>query len=548
MALGLDLIRNIFVVMMENRSFDHILGYRSLPPYQKDLDGLRDDASWLAAYANPFNGQSVRSFHFTGLTLSGDPPHERANMQIQIGADFPWPGGRAPMNGFVLNYGTAPSVPSGAAAEVMGYYTPAEVPMAHFLAENFAICDHWYSSLPASTQPNRLMAMGGYSDIDNTFSDTIPDQDLVYDWCERQQPPVRWRVYHQGWPFFMVMPRWRLRIIADAVAQESFRDLGRLEEDLRSDQAFPPLVFIEPKYTDDHFSLAPPSDDHPPTSIAAGQDFLRQVYGLIRNSKLWEHALLIVFYDENGGFFDHCSPLAVAAQIAGAPGFSTTGMRVPAFLASPFIRAGAVFQGPLDHTSLLRFVGEKFAADKTYSPQVSERARAGGVHLQSLSEALDAVGTNPAARTDCPQAPAWAPVPTPQTPAADRPLNANARAFEHALLQIRREQPQQGAIKFPYLARFFSDPGTWRLVQHEARAHGFSFDPDCQHLVRNLTEQVDLQLLKEPERAPLARSRLVEFVKAMIDQARATGSSVTIGASHFQSASSQLWPWPFNRG
>ena len=114
------------------------------------------------------------------------------------------------------------------------------------------------------------MAMAGFSQIDNTFSDTIPDQELVYDWCDRQAPPVRWRVYHEGWPFFMVMPRWRLTIVGDAVAQDKFRSLDKLEEDLNSGDPLPQLLFIEPEYTDDHFSPAVPSDDHAPSSIAGG--------------------------------------------------------------------------------------------------------------------------------------------------------------------------------------------------------------------------------------------------------------------------------------
>jgi|GEM_PF-441447 len=548
MASRLDLIQHIFVVIMENRSFDHILGYRSLPPYEKGVEGLRNDPAWLAAYANSFNGNPVQSFHYTGLALSGDPPHERDNVRTQIGADYPWPKGLAPMNGYVLNYSTATGVSAGAVAEVMGYYTPAEVPMAHFLAENYAICDHWYSSLPASTQPNRLMAMAGFSDIDNTFSNTVPDQELVYDWCDRQVPPVRWRVYHEGWPFFMVMPRWRLNIVADAVAQERFRSLDRLEEDLKSGEPFPQLVFVEPKYTDDHFSLASPSDDHPPTSIANGQDFIRRVYGWIRASKLWEQSLLVIFYDENGGFFDHVSPLGIAAQISGARGFDTTGIRVPAFLVSPLVRAGQVFHGPLDHTSLLRLIGEKFAVDGVYSPQVAQRA-SGPIPLQSLSEALAAVGTNPAARTDCPPSPELPTAPAAAIAPADLPLNANARAFEHALLAVRREQPELGAIKFPHLRDFFQQrQGLWRTAQKEALANGCSFDPDCQHLVRDLAEQVDLQLLKEPGRARLASARIVDAVKAMIAEARADGEPRTIRAQHFHRASQRLGAWPFNRG
>ena len=135
MAFNLDLIETVVVVVMENRSFDHMLGYRSLPSYAKDVDGQRLESSWLERYTNSFSGNRVQPFYRTGLEVSGDPPHERGEVRVQIGADFPWPGGSAPMNGFTLNYATVLGVPAGAYSEVMGYYTPAEVAVSHFFAE-----------------------------------------------------------------------------------------------------------------------------------------------------------------------------------------------------------------------------------------------------------------------------------------------------------------------------------------------------------------------------------------------------------------------------
>ncbi len=536
MAFNLDLIETIAVVIMENRSFDHVLGYRSLPEYGKPVDGQSTDQHWLARYTNSFNDNTAQPYYMTALELSGDPPHEHDEVRVQIGADYPWPGGSAPMNGFCLNYATGPGVPASAFAEVMGYYTPTEVPTSHFLAENFAICDRWFSSLPASTQPNRLMAMAGYSDIDNTFSDTVPNHDLVYDWCDRQVPQIRWRVYHEGWPFFMVMPRWRLQIVEDAVQEDKFRGVDKLEADLKSGEPFPQLVFLEPKYTDDHFSSPAPSDDHPPSSISGGQQFLQRVYNAFRNSKYWDHLLIIIFYDENGGLFDHVSPLAIPATIAGAAEFATTGIRVPAHLVSPLIRAGQVFHGPLDHTSFLRFIGEKFGVRGVYSDAVTARAT-GGVPLQSISDALNAVGTNPVIRTDCPAAFTHDFGNIRVVPASERPQTPRSQAFEHALLQIRREQPEGGAMKFPELAGFFRTPSRgWRLVQDEMKAHGFTLHPDCQHLVRELAERADARVLREGGRVRLANSSLIDLTRAMVSQARLAGQTRLIREVDYQSA------------
>jgi phospholipase C len=534
MTFNLDLIETVAVVIMENRSFDHVLGYRSLPAYGKLVDGQSTDPNWLAHYGNSFNGNSTQPFYRTDLELSGDPPHEHDDVRIQIGADFPWPNGSAPMNGFASNYATGPGVPAAAYAEVMGYYTPAEVPTAHFLAENFAICDRWFSSLPASTQPNRLMAMAGYSEIDNTFSDTVPDQELVYDWCDRQVPPVPWRVYHEGWPFFMVMPRWRLKILEDAVVQDKFRTLDKLEADLNSNEPFPKLVFLEPKYTDDHFSSPTPSDDHPPSSISGGQLFLQRVYNAFRSSRYWDHVLIIIFYDENGGLFDHASPLAIPGMVADTAEFATTGIRVPAYLVSPLIRAGQVFHGVLDHTSVLRFIGQKFATNGSYSAAVTTRATS-GTPLMSIGDALNAVGTNPVIRTDCPVI--TRAFPNINLPPADRPQTPQSQAFAHALLQIRREQAQYGAIKFPELAGFFRSPSpAWQLVQAEMKAHGVSLHPDCQHLVRELAERADVQALKEGGRRRPTDLNLIDLTRAMVSQARLAGQTRVIREADYRRA------------
>src|SRR4029077_797287 len=109
------------------------------------------------------------------------------------------------MDGFVTNYAAAKGANSLTAPNpppVMGYFTSAEAPVTSFFAEQYAVCERWHSSLPAGTQPNRLMAMSGYSLIDRNQV-PLPQQDLVYDWLSRRG--VRWRVYHESMPFFAMM-------------------------------------------------------------------------------------------------------------------------------------------------------------------------------------------------------------------------------------------------------------------------------------------------------------------------------------------------------
>jgi phospholipase C len=182
----LESIETIIIVVMENRSFDHMLGYLSLKQFggRTEVEGLKDDPDWLAAVSNlnHFDGIKYQPSPLTFLQTP-DQPHERINIAQQLGARMP--DGTFKMDGFV---GSA-----GGNSQVMQYYTPREIPITDFFARNFAICDHWFAPLPAGTQPNRLMTMSGYSLIDANRA-ALDAQELVYKWLTDHQ--VRWRVYH----------------------------------------------------------------------------------------------------------------------------------------------------------------------------------------------------------------------------------------------------------------------------------------------------------------------------------------------------------------
>lgn len=368
-----DLIRDvdtIVIVIMENRSFDHVLGYLGLPPFNLKLEGLQNGGG--PRYANPYNGKSYQAARMEALCLPHDPPHERPWIANQIGSVI---NGEYSMNGFVQSYymnGQVAGPAPGTLPEVMGYYGPAEVPVTDFLARNFAICDRWFSSIPASTQPNRLMAMAGYSRIDGNVH-ALPDHYLVYDWLNDNH--VGWRVYHEGIPFFALMPRWVPHTLG-----ENFRGLGQLANDVReeSDATFPQVIFVEPTYTDAPH-IGAPTDDHPPSSIAGGQDFLRRVYMAITgNPERWARTVMILTYDEHGGFFDHVSPPAIATPAPDAKSyaaFNSSGVRVPGIVISPLVAPAAIYSQPLDHTSILALLAEKFDPKEPYAPEVEARRK-----------------------------------------------------------------------------------------------------------------------------------------------------------------------------
>ncbi|HEY2106825.1 MAG TPA: alkaline phosphatase family protein [Candidatus Binataceae bacterium] len=367
----LNSIGTIVVVMMENRSFDHLLGYLSLPgPNRLAVDGIQDSAEWRRRFANPGPPNNFM-YEATPLTFLhvADPPHERSNIKIQLGergAD-----GAFPMKGFIQS--------AGGNSQVMQYYAADTVPITDFFSHNFALCDRWFAPLPAGTQANRLMAMSGQSAIDTNVSNPVnfPDQQLAYDWLNQHQ--VRWRVYHQGFfPFFAMMPRWYPQMVVG----DEFRRFERLKLDfeLETDATFPQVIFVEPKYTDSPH-IGEGTDDHSPSSVLGGQALLLDIYNaLISNPLRWRKTVMILTYDEHGGFFDHVQPLPIATKDPRGryADFISTGVRVPSIIISPLVSPGKIYSQALDHTSILKFLGQKFGGGK-YGPGVDDRPGVGSV-------------------------------------------------------------------------------------------------------------------------------------------------------------------------
>ncbi len=376
----LSQIKNIVILMMENRSFDHMLGYLALAG-RTDVDGQSMNPAWLQRFTNYDAGQAIQPFHSNNpytMPNAFDPPHERANIAAQID---PRNDGSYPMNGFVSAIPPSVSADPNVRKLVMSYFAAAEAPMNDFFARNFSICDRWFCSLPAGTQPNRLMSMGGVTQIDVNRT-LLPDQPLVYDWLN--QHGITWRVYHQEIPFFSLMPRW----LAPILFSDNFRLFEKMESDLLNtppDQ-LPQVIFVEPTYQDSPHT-GNSTDDHAPAGISNGQEFLMETYKAVTASKaFWDGALLIVDYDEHGGFFDHvAAPLISTDPPDGAEWtnpFASLGVRVPAYLISPFVKAGTTSHNLFDHTSVLKLLGEKFG-NGSYSPEVDSRP------VGSISHALD---------------------------------------------------------------------------------------------------------------------------------------------------------------
>jgi phospholipase C len=345
------------------------------------------------------------------------------------------------MGGFVKSYEkTNPKNPQ----LVMGHYKADTVPALDFFARNFAICDGWFSSLPSGTQPNRLMAMAGKSAIADNITGKLPNQRLVYDWLDDNE--ISWCSYQwAGFPFFTLMLSWApyiLGSLGDPFNLGPFRRYDGFHDQWNSDAAIPSVVFIEPKYTDDPIGFGAANDDHPPTALPPGEDFLRRIYRtLISNPKRWKNTMMIVTYDEHGGFYDHVPPLKIK-DTAGGKQFNTTGVRVPGFVVSPHVTPGKPFKGKLDHTSVLRLLADRFTPGKPYSAEVANR--------QKQLDPLSGVLVKPPAKKFAPEFPesvsaamhiaaAAAPV-APSGPGAPKDTET-AKAFDKVAHELAAKRP-----------------------------------------------------------------------------------------------------------
>jgi phospholipase C len=432
MPPDLDMIERIVVILMENRSFDHQLGYLSLDPVQLRVNGLRSDPAWVREHANPFLDEQCEPFRLKNpaASIDIDPPHDYRHIATQLKEE----NGAFTMKGFVESCSAFD--PDRLGRLVMGYYTGADLPVSHAFATQYAVCDRWFCSLPASTQPNRLMAMSGFSRIADNVT-PLPPQELVYDWLDRRKIPFR--VYHAGLPFFTLM----LDRIPTIATSPTFRDLDDLRDDFlnEDDDEFPPIIFVEPVYSDAPL-FDQPSDDHAPTPVAGGQKFLAEVYSaLTANPDRWAHTVVVVTYDEHGGFFDHVPPPRIVTppppKAYYRTPFQSLGARVPAYVVSPFVSPGHVYSQTLDHTSILKFIGKKFG-DQGYSPEVDARGVGNVYDVLDLEEAREDIPGIPVPGTTI-LAPR-AGVATPQQ-----------QAFEDAWEKMKSDHPEEALRKFPKL-------------------------------------------------------------------------------------------------
>lgn len=423
-------IHSVVILMLENRSFDHVLGDLSLKGGRGDIEGLTKAGLRSHQYDNAAaDGEAFAPFHLKDRWLPSDLPHEREYVHTQL-ARSPVSGAYE-MSGFVKAFNAAEKAVRSRRPPPMGYLSASDVPVTRFLASSFKVCDHWFSPVPASTHPNRLMAFTGSCWHDHTHLQRLDGETLLFDWLNKVG--ADWRVYHDGFlSLFDMFGRF------DLTLSDHFQRLPQLKHDFAKrkkgqPRSAPQVAVVEPCFEDARLPGETANDNHPRLPVAYGEALVRQVYlAVTQDPDLWAHTVLILIFDEHGGFYDHVPPVPVVYNPAPHEKFvpfESTGPRVPAIIASPMAGGGEASKLHFDHTSVLQLLAEWLTPGSRYNDTVAGRARAG---IHSVSELL-----GPAPKTP-PRVPA--PPPAPPQPAASTappPLQTpNREAFEAAARRL----------------------------------------------------------------------------------------------------------------
>jgi phospholipase C len=373
---NLAAINHVVVLMLENRSFDHMLGYLytaqgNVSPSGQPFEGL------TGAEQNPDgNGGTVNVYQITPSTpnayfMPGADPGEgykATNSQLYGSTAAPATGTPAPMTGFVTDYAYTlgwqskdPSwsvLPGTTASEIMGCYTPAALPVLSALATGYAVCDYWFASVPTETMPNRAFTCAGTSMgqvDDNTKTFSAPSI-----FAALGAAGQTWAIYGYN----------QRPLTADTftdVATASGGAIG-LFTDFQAAAAagtLPNFTFLEPSWP------STGNSQHPNYDVALGEQLIHDVYEALRSGPGWAQTLFVLTYDEHGGCFDHvpppwgATPPDSAVEAAYDFTFNRFGVRVPTLLISPLIAPGTVYRvpagsTPLDHTSILATVEQRW--------------------------------------------------------------------------------------------------------------------------------------------------------------------------------------------
>ncbi len=385
MGVALPRIEHVVVLMLENRSFDCMLG--RLYPKIEGFDGLDGSETnpWHRADGTVediavWNSSEIRPE--TACIPQWDPGELFADIDMQLFGLGGAAAGRPSMSGFVDNFVRQPH-PNGAAdpKAIMHYFTPDQVPVLSRLATAFGVSDRWHASGPCETWPNRYFAHAGTGGghVNNQrrrFPHRRPSA-VPTIFRRLDQRGYSWKIYFHDLPQAAALIDLWLKI------PTHFCLFERFEADALAGE-LPHYSFIEPRYFPSRWAKEVPNDQHPPHNILYGEQLIAAVYNAVRNSANWQRTLLIVIYDEHGGCFDHVAPPAAVPPGGPYPDgfeFDRYGVRVPAVIISPCVAPRSIIRPPrkpvgeptypFDHSSIIATLQKLFELGPPLTPRVA---------------------------------------------------------------------------------------------------------------------------------------------------------------------------------
>jgi phospholipase C len=463
-------IKHIVVLMLENRSFDHLFGFR------QGVEGLSGNESNLLAPSKP---QSLDNPPFTvgtgapfAIATGQGPGHslKQTNVQLFGNSDATGPGTN---KGFVASYNTeltyadhVKSPTNGDLAVVMQSFSAAQLPAINALADNFAICDHWYAEVPGPTQPNRLFLHAATSEGHalNQWSMNFSSK-TIYEQIQ-EKPGLTWATYEHDSNEVR-----EFNGVKDKTA--CFKQFSSFATDCASGD-LANYSFIAPRMLADKDGQMVNSQ-HAPHDVRWGEILIADVYEAMRKSPIWESCALVIVYDEHGGFYDHVTPPAAAnpdgknSPTPTDPSYATPfkfdrlGLRVGAVVVSPWIPPHTLVDKPLQHTSIMKTAREIFGIVKADGTDdfltMRDKDAASFADIFSLPEA----------RKDAPIE-----VPRPELPSvpaitdSSHPANQPLDALQHGIVlgthhRTRDKNPSESAENLPVTQ---GEASAWIKARH----------------------------------------------------------------------------------
>ncbi|HEY2161128.1 MAG TPA: alkaline phosphatase family protein [Solirubrobacteraceae bacterium] len=366
LAAGTDTIpqiEHVVVLMLENHSYDNLFGMLGRQPGGRprgDGFALADDG--LPNATNPYpDGRLQRAFRMpTTCQFPSVPSQEwtASHNQFNNGA----------MDGFVRTT-IDPFSSEMVGAVAMGYWTGEDLPFTYDLANKFAIGDRWFCSCLAQTHPQRRYLIAATSsgmtdDVGTGPGNIVPDGSLgapangtIFDRLETAG--ISWADYNASFPTGATMELYPPNDAA--FSKTNAPPIDQFFTDAKAG-TLPAFSLLDPDYGN--------QSQENPQNVIVGEAFLAKVVNALGTSPLWRKTLLILMYDEHGGYYDHVPPPVALAPDAIPPqvqptessydGFARYGFRVPSVLVGPYVKPGYVSSVVYDHTSVLAFLERKW--------------------------------------------------------------------------------------------------------------------------------------------------------------------------------------------